>query len=130
MAYVQHDGKRESFVAASNINPLIPVKADTVANQVVPLATNNVRPLGLVDATALQGAAVTVYGQDNTVKCVAVASMGAGAEVGVGSTNGNVGLITYASGTLKWALGVTRTAAGAGETISVYVNPRQLGDLA
>lgn len=132
MAFEDHKGFiPPGLQAASLINPMSVVSLDTVADQVVPIATNNVRPLGVVgDASVAQGEAITVYGQHNIVKVKACASLGAGAEVGVGSTNGQLNAIAAASGVTRWAVGQSLSAAGAGEVFSLLVHPRQLGNQA
>lgn len=131
MAFEDHQGFIPPGVkAASLINPQFVVSLDTVADQVVPIATNNVRPLAVNgDASVAQGEAITVYGQNNIVKVKAVASLGAGAEVGVASTNGQLNAIAGASGITRWSVGQSLSAAGAGEVFSLYVNPRQLSNL-
>lgn len=109
------------FVAASNIEPYSTVQLDTAADRQVVLASAaSVEPHGLVGpATALQGEAVTVYGEGAVVEAVAAASLGAGANVGVGSTNGHLGPV--ASGSVR--VGKSLEAAGAGEKFSVLLNP-------
>lgn len=129
MAHQDHKGYIDSLKAASAVQARKVVSLDTVDNQVVPVATNNVRPFGQVDASAAQGEQVTVYGENNVVKLVAAASVGHGAEVGVASTNGDIGPIAGASGITRFAVGQTRSAAAAGEVVSVYVKPRQLSNL-
>lgn len=126
MAYENHNGIVEpAFKAASAISPKTVVALDTTADQVV-AATAGAEPVGVTAASAAQGDRVTVLGLGNTVKCVAAASLGFGAVVGVASTNGALGPVTGASGVVKWAVGTSRGNAAAGETFSVFVNPRQL----
>ena len=116
--------------AASIILPFQPVALDTVEDQVVPIATNNVRPYGINGpATAAQGEAVTVYGEGCEVKAIAVASLGAGAEVGHASSNHALNAVTGASGITRYSVGQSRSAAGAGERFTLIVNPRQLSNL-
>lgn len=119
------------FTAASAIVPLRPVKLDSAANRQVILASGvGHEPQGVTgDATALQGESVTVYGRGAIVAAVAAASLGAGADVGIGSTNGALGPISGASGVTKWAVGKSVESAAAGEKFSVYVDPRQLSNL-
>jgi hypothetical protein len=81
-----------------------------------------------------------VYLDDNIVKAVAAASLGAGAEVCVASigvasgaqrnaiaTITLLGPLTIASGTAKWAVGIAMDPAAAGEVFSVYLKPRLTG---
>jgi hypothetical protein len=126
MAHESHNGFIEpAFKAASAIGPKTVVTLDTVNGQVV-AATLGAEPVGVTIASAAQGDRVTVLGQGNIVKAVAVASLGWGAVVGVASTNGALGPVTAASGVVRWALGTAREPAAAGETFSVFVNPRSL----
>ncbi|HMJ01572.1 MAG TPA: hypothetical protein VK506_01450 [Conexibacter sp.] len=129
MAHQDHKGYIDSLKAASAVQARKLVALDTVDNQIVPIGTNNVRPYGQVDASGAQGEQLTVYGLNNVVKVVAAASVGHGAEVGVASTNGDIGPIAGASGITRWSAGVTRSAAAAGEVLSLYVQPRQLSNL-
>lgn len=130
MAWESHNGIIEpGFKAASAIGPKMPVKLDTTANQVVAAATTTDRPLGFTIASAPQGGGIAIMGPHNTVKAVAAASLGYGAELGIASTNGALGPITGASGVGKWAIGTSREPAAAGETFSVHVHPRQLSGL-
>lgn len=131
MAFESHNGHIEpSLKAASAMIPKRPVKLDTVADQVVLCATDNVEPLGITGlASVAQGDQVVTYGQGNIVKAIAGASLGFGADLGIASTNGALGPISGASGVAKWRIGTSREPAAAGETFSVYVNPRQLSGL-
>lgn len=120
------------FTAASDIVPYSPVILDTGAakRQVVPVATNGIEPVGITGpATALQGEAVTVYGEGAVVEAISVASIGAGQNVAIASTNGAVGLVAGASGINRYRVGRTHEPAGAGERFSLYVSPKQLSNL-
>lgn len=94
----------------------------------IPVGSSNVRPhwYGGLGTTA-SGAIVPCDEPGQIVKARAAASVGAGAEVGIASNNGAVGPITQASGTLKWAVGLTMSAAAAGEIVTVDFRPRTLG---
>lgn len=118
------------FKAASAIAARKPVKLDTVADQVVLAATNNVRPLGFVTASAGRGEGLSVFTDSNVVKAIAAASVGVGVEVAVASTNGDLGPLTTASGVGVWAVGLSLSPAQAGETFSVLIRARQTGGLA
>jgi hypothetical protein len=115
-------------VAASDINPGRVVKLDVgdTQRQVVPVATNTGEPFGVALATGLQGKAVTIEELGSVVKVPAGASLGAGADVGVASTNGALGPVSAASGSVVHAVGKSLSAAAAGEQFSLYVRPRQL----
>lgn len=127
----EHHRNALAFTAASNIVPLRAVQIDTAKNrQVLLAATQNVEPYGVTgNGTALQGEAVTVHGPDSVVEAVAAASLGAGADIGVASTNGALGPVSGASGVSRFRAGVSVEAAGAGERFSLYVNPKQLSNL-
>ncbi len=131
MAHEQHQGlKFPKKVGTAAIGPKQLVALDTSGGgDVLAIATNNVRPLGVTIATCAALRAGAVFGHGNTVKAIAAASLGVGAEVGVASTNGNLGPISGASGVTKWAVGQAESAAAAGETFSLLVNPRQLSNL-
>lgn len=120
------------FVAASHILPYQPVGLDTGAakRQVVPLAANTGEPQGLNGpATALQGESVTIYELGAVVEAIANASVGAGADVGVASSNGGHALVSGASGVTRYRTGKTLEPAAAGERFSLYVSPKQVSNL-
>lgn len=127
MAFELHRGEGLPVFAASPINPKTFVRWDTSDRKVLPLATNSQEPLGAVHATALTGEGLAVHETKSIVKAVAAASLGAGADLMVASTNGALGpAAAGASGVVRWRVGVSQEAAAAGETFSVYVNPRQI----
>jgi hypothetical protein len=134
MAFELHRDPGLSCIAASSIAAQSVVTWDVgdVQAQVLSVATVNVEPIGVTRSVASNaGDAVTVYDDDHIVKAVAVASLGAGAEIGVASTNGGLGPVTAgASGVLKWRIGKSLTAAASGETFSLSIKPRQLNGLA
>ncbi len=115
-------------IAASDLNPGRVVKLDVgdTQRQVVPVATSNGEPLGVALATGLQGKPVTIELNGSIVKVVAGGSIGAGADVGVASTNGSLGPVSGASGSVVFTVGKAMSAAAAGESFSLYVRPRQL----
>jgi hypothetical protein len=119
------------FTVASAIAPYAVVTVNTAANRsVFPVATNNVRPLGLNGpATGLQGEAITIYDDGAVVEAIAGASLGAGAELVVASTNGTIAPGAGASGVTRWAVGYSIEAAAAGEKFSLYVRPRQISNV-
>jgi hypothetical protein len=114
---------------ASAVNPGGVLTLDTgdTQRQVVPVASLNILPIGVALATgASPGDAVTLEGEHSIVKVVAGASLGQGAVIGVGSTNGSLAPVAGASGSVKCAVGDSLSAAAAGETFSLYVRPRVL----
>jgi hypothetical protein len=142
MAHERHNGVKFPGIAiATLVGPLsgggaMPVKSAPTGTQpraVLPIATYNELPLGIALAKAQPAAsgaeypaAVTVHGQGNTVKVVAGASIGVGAEVNIASSNGAMGPVAAASGSLRYTIGQSETPAAAGEVFSLYVNPRPL----
>lgn len=132
MAFELHDGMAFPGLAASNVQAGQVVSlASGTERGIIPCASANLRPFGVALAQATAGDAVTVHALGNVVKVIANASCGVDALVTVasGSATG-VAPITVASGTLTHAVGISVTAAAAGETLSIFVHPRQLGALA
>ena len=133
MAFEIHDaGLAFPGIAASNVQPGQVVSlASGTERGIAPCASANLRPFGVAFAVATAGDAVTVHAIGNVVKAIANASVGVGAEITVasGAATG-VAPVTGASGVERWSVGQSVTAAAAGETLSVYVHPRQLGLLA
>jgi hypothetical protein len=125
MAFELH---RTSFpgIAASAINAGAVVTLDTtgdVQRQVISTGSMTVEPFGIALATAVNpGDGVAVFDLGNVVKGIAVASIGAGQDVNIASTGGQLGIV--ASGFFR--VGRSVTAAAAGETFSLYVNPRRV----
>lgn len=119
------------FTAASDCNPERVVTIDTgISRGVVPVATNNVEPFGVNgQPTQLRTESVTIYGPDDIVQVTACASLGAGAVVGIASTNGQLGPVAAASGVSRYRVGVSLEAAQPGEKFSLYVKPKQLSNL-
>lgn len=134
MAFELHRVPGLPGIAASSINAGQAVSLDVgdVQRQFLPISTNSIEPFGVARATAVTaGDAVTVWDTGHVVRiATAVASLGHGADIGVASTNGALGPITGASGSVKWAVGKSLSAAAAGETFSLSIRPRQLGGLA
>lgn len=114
--------------AASAINAGVPVRLNTgdVDREVLPCASANVEPFGIALATAGAAEALTVMDQGNLVKVTAIASLGAGQDIGVASSNGALGVVSGASGSVVWSIGKSHSAAAAGEVFSLYIRPRQL----
>lgn len=80
-------------------------------------------------ASALQGEGVTIAGHGEYAKAVAAASLGAGADIAVVGATRSLGLAAGASGSARYSVGQSVTAAAAGEVFTLYVNPRQLSGL-
>ena len=118
-------------VAASAVNAGAAVTvASGSDSRVAPVATVNVRPLGIALATgATVGLAVTVLDEGNVAVVTVGASVGRGAEIGVASTNGALGPVAGASGSVVYSVGQSVSAGDADQDISLYVNPRQLSGL-
>ena len=130
MSLGEHLHNALPFTAASALTPRAPVRLSaSVARAVIPAATNNVEIQGFIGAaSAGVGVGVTVYGQDSIVEAIAVASIGPGAAVGIGSTNGALGPVAAASGVARYAVGRSIEGAAAGEIFSLYVSPTLLSD--
>jgi hypothetical protein len=61
------------------------------------------------------------------VKCVAVASIGAGALVAVGSLNGALGLIAIGGASaIKYTVGTVEQPAAAADVFTVLLNPQNI----
>lgn len=143
MAYIlSRDDAQLPVIGASSIPPRSFVKAvGSTTLAVLPIASVNDRPFGSTgEATIAVGEAGAVYLENNIVKAVAAASLGAGAEVAMASTGVAssaqrnaiatiplFGPLVIASGSLKWALGIAMTPAGGGEVFSVLIKPRATG---
>src|ERR1700733_780319 len=91
-----------------------PVGSGGIDRQVVPIASWNLEPFGVALATANYAAApppfsagVPVVDRGNTIKVVAGASLGAGADVGVATTGGSLiyGPVVGVAGTVVWRVG-------------------------
>lgn len=143
MAYeLIRPGHQQSIEAATQILPRQAVTlVGTNRIMAAPAASMNLRPHG-VNGVATQGNAssvrgpvfgvdekFTVYEELNIVKAKAGASLGAGAEVAVGSNNGTFWPVAAASlfaASGHWTVGVAMTPAAADEVFSLYVKPRKV----
>lgn len=106
-------------------------QAQPADRRFIPLATSNVRPAGVALASAPNPLdAFPVMDEGNLINITAGASLAAGAEIGVASTNGALGPVAAASGAVVYSIGQARSNAAAAEDFSLYVNPRQLSGLA
>lgn len=122
--------------AASAINQNVPVTfnaaASALSETVIRAGSVNDDVLGMSIASAAAGAevAVSFYG---VTKGVAGASLGAGARLGVGSTNGILipltasNIASAANGTgLRYTVGRALKNAAAGDVIPIVLDPTQI----
>lgn len=138
MADYNHEAV-ESFIAASQIGAYLPVFQNIASSRddyVVPQTVVNGEIIGLTIAT------VPTYGDPVAVvlsgraKAICAASVGAGALVGVASTNGALGPVLPSGITAhigsggdvaaRYAVGRTLKAYAAGDVMTVIVDPRQV----
>lgn len=115
--------------AATTLIPNIPlVLGGSSALLAIPAGSNNSDIFGWNGAaTVASGAFCTVLEDQNVVKAVACASLGAGAVVDIGSTTGRLRPAAGASGAPRYEVGVSETPAADGETFSVRIRPRRNG---
>lgn len=133
MAYTSDPGY-VSRVLASAMGRFLPVKSSaSTARGAVPAASINDVVLGLVQAT------IGTYGLAETVqvagvaKAIAAASLGPGALVAVGSSNGRLIPIAASGGpasanlvAVRYTVGVSEEAAVDGGIFSVLLDPAQV----
>jgi hypothetical protein len=134
MAFTQNDG-RPPLVAASAIKAYAPIAflaaASARSETVVAAASLNEFQFGVALATvASPGEPVSYWRHGDVAKCIAGASMGAGARVAVGSTNSVIGLAAEVAagptGPPKFALGVLLKNAAAGDFVPVFLTTSQV----
>lgn len=127
MAWTQHRDTLPKKVASAAIVANVPVKPlAAAADKVVLCATNNSYPLGFSIATGASAGNPLAVVTEGVVKAICCASVGAGGEVGVGSTNGALGPIAGASGYTIFSIGEAQDSAAAGDTFSVHLRIRQI----
>jgi hypothetical protein len=131
MSFVRHHEKPFPGIAATNIGALVPVKLDPSGQRkVAPVGSAGEAAFGVTgNSVASSGQGVTVHEQGAVVEAIAGASLGIGAELALGSTNGALVVAAGASGSAKHAVGVAMDPALPGETFSLYVRPRQISGL-
>jgi hypothetical protein len=113
----REDAHPKRVASGVSIGAFRPVIVGTVKDEVLAVGSAGAEPLGVTVATNYGNAiAVQVNG---VAKCIAVASLGAGVDVGVASTNGAVGPIASAANTYR--IGVSTEPAAAGQTFSVFL---------
>lgn len=137
MPFTRHNPAAFPGIAATQVMAYAPLRLSNVPTSpergVQPVPTNNVQPDGFSHAAASYLRPVALHEAGEVVEAIAAASLGAGAEVMVGTANASViGLIPAAgaSGVTRFAVGKSTTPAGDGEFFSLYVNPRQISGLA
>lgn len=125
-------------IAASAVNAgdAVMLTASALERQVFSVGSINQEPFGVSLATANYlaatppfTAAVPCVDQGNTIKVRAIASLGVGANVGVGTTSTASGWaipVAAASGVDTWRVGRAVSPAAAGEIFGLYVSPRLL----
>lgn len=134
MAHTQLQG-RVPLKAASAMRAYVPITflppGSSLSETVIAAGSLNDFQFGLSAATvASPGDPLTWWQTGDVGKGIAGASMGAGAIVGIGSTNGI--LIPQAASAaatamaLRWTVGVVLKNAAAGDLIPVYVKPDQI----
>jgi hypothetical protein len=117
--------------AGSIVRPNEAVKwaAGSSERRVVPVTASTDLAIGVNgEATAAVDAPLTVYEIGSIREVLAAASVGAGANVAVASSNGGVAPVAAASGVIRAAVGQSVTPAAAGEYFSLYVRPIALSD--
>lgn len=123
MAYKLPDlDSRLPKVAASAIRAGEPVRSSASSNnQVLPVGTTNVAVLGVALATAASPGDAVAVDTEGVVIVRACASIGPGALVAIGSTNGRIALA--ASG--AQIIGRSEVSAEDGDYFSVLLKPSQ-----
>lgn len=136
MAHELHIDKHTLPLAvATDLLPRMPVKfAGTNTLMCAPVGSANEQPFGVTGPASYVATSAAipapgrekaaVYFSQNSMKVRTAASVGVGAAVIVGSTNGVVipGGITASA---HWILGDTLEDGLAGEIITIFVNPRK-----
>lgn len=132
MAFSLDNGIILPCFAATQLGERVPVKLveGATARIVAPVASLNEETIGFTQTVASPGCPVEVQSYGNVVKAVAAASVGAGAEVALGSPNGALGPVAGASGVTKYSSGRSLSAAAGAEVFSVFVHPRRLSGIA
>lgn len=115
-------------VAATDVCPrtfLTPGGTSTLLG--IPITTNSQRPYWHSEnGTIASGAAIPAQEPGQILKAVAAASLGAGAEVGVASSNSALSAAALVAASGHWAVGVALSPAAAGEVFSVDFRPRKV----
>jgi hypothetical protein len=129
MSFELHQDKHQfpAPYAATGFTPRnAVVLTGTNALYAAPCATSADRPWGVTGAaTYATGESIVVYFGQNIVKMRSAASVGVAQDVCVASVNGAVGASGIITASAHWIVGQTLTAAGAGDIVSVFINPRK-----
>jgi hypothetical protein len=135
MAFTQmKQGGRVPLRCGSVMGEALPVTfaAGSTNETVVPAASWNQFQWALTAATVVNaGDPVELFQQGDVGKGIAGASLGAGAPVGIGSTNGVLAPVpvnasaAYGART-TYAVGIALSNAAPGDIFSVYINPVQI----
>src|SRR5262245_59586854 len=115
------------YTAATPVAQYIAVVLSaSTSNQVLPLTTASPgEPLGVAIATgASPGDAISVQ-VIGVAKCVAQASLGPGANVGVKNASGALG--PQGASAAEFRVGISTEAAAAGQIFSVLLKPGKVG---
>lgn len=128
-----------TFKVASLIGAHLPVFQPLASSRddvVVPAASQNQPALGLTIATGASVGNTVAVAYAGEAKAIAAASLGAGAWVGIASTNGALGPIgpsglpvhVGSAGAVepKFMIGRAKRAAAAGAIFTVILDPRQI----
>lgn len=125
-------------IAASAIAQYVVVTNDlTTDEQVITAGSSNVEAIGITNATVPTWALAAGVVVEGVTKVLVVASTGAGARVGVASSNGGVGPVigsgmatalgsALGAAGARYAIGTLQEARAAGEFGSVHLDPRQV----
>jgi len=127
----------KSYKAASAVNAGQPVMllgaltpGSAVNETIVPAGSSNLDVLGVARASVAAGGAVDVDLPPGFVKVIAAASLGAGARVAVGSTNGRVvpAALAFSGSTaaVKAVVGIAETSAVDGDIFTIQLRPEQI----
>lgn len=138
MAHTQlSSSPRPPLKAASAMGAYLPIAflgvtpASALTETVRLAASFNEFQFGLTLATVASAGDPVEYAIPGDIaKGIAGASMGSGAFVGVGSTNGVLGLVAAVAagptGPPKWAIGILLKNCAAGDLVSVFIKPDQI----
>lgn len=126
-AFSHHRAGGLPFKTASAIAHRQAVKlSPSAVGQVVLAATVADEPFGVTIASAPVDGQVEIYDEGNVVHAVAGGSVGHGAAVGVASSNGRLSPTGLIAASGHWEVGVSLSAAAAGEGFALYVRPRKV----
>lgn len=133
MAY-SVDPKYVSRVQASAMGAFLPVKSSaSTARAAVPAGSINDRVLGFTTATVgTYGIAQNVQ-TDGACKAIAAASLGPGALLAIGSSNGRLIPVSPSGGpasanlvAVRYTVGIAEEAAADGGIFSIMLDPQQI----